>query len=73
MAPKLQQIILVFDDGTKHEVGPEYNAVYRTAERARKAGEKEPWADPPKSSYGKDEAIQAAGRCYILNGVIVCP
>jgi hypothetical protein len=69
---KLKRIVLEFDDGTTFDVPEFYKAVYKSAERAMKAGEKEPWGPPPEQYRGKDDA-QGGSNCFIINNTIVCP
>ncbi|HEU5209623.1 MAG TPA: hypothetical protein VFU06_09440 [Longimicrobiales bacterium] len=84
---RLAKIVLHFDDGTTHEVDRRYSAVYRNAERARRANEKgPPWDKPPHErgsnagnpdvrDMGKDDSSNDLDpqRCYEINGTIICP
>lgn len=75
MAAQLKRIVLEFDDGTTHEIGTGYTAVYKNAGRARRANEQEPWEPPPHRERGKGDAGDGStgSKCYDINGVIVCP
>jgi hypothetical protein len=72
---KLTRLVLHFDDGTTHEVDGNHTAVYKNVGRAKKAGEKEPWKEPP-TPRGKDDGDDNGldgGQCYMWNGVVICP
>jgi hypothetical protein len=47
----LAKVVIIFNDGTTHEVLPgEASSIFLNEDAAKKCGHKKPWKDPPKKN-----------------------
>lgn len=85
---EVAKVLIIFDDGTTHEVLPgEASSIFLNEDAAKKCGHKKPWKDPPKKgstatttfaamsesgTTGGTAGTQGGTTCYYVNGVVIC-
>lgn len=70
------RIVVYFDDGSETEIAAAgVGSIFLSEDKAVRCGHRPPYDPPPNQKRSTTEAMATTmeTKCYLINGVIVCP